>query len=79
MLCQVCGLDCLLGKISLLKGLSGIGKRLPRAVVESLFLEVFKRHGCGTCGHGLMVNKVVLGQQLDSMILQVFSNLNNPI
>ena len=32
--------------------------------------------GCGTEGHGL-VGMVVMGQQLDSMILEVFSNLND--
>lgn len=32
--------------------------------------------GCGTQGSGL-VDKVVLGQRFDSMILEVFSNLND--
>ena len=39
--CTKTGLDWILGKISSLKGLSN---RLPREVVESPSLEVFKRH-----------------------------------
>lgn len=34
---------------------------LPREMEESPCLEVFKREGCGTKGHGLMVDFVVLG------------------
>jgi len=49
--------------------------RLPREVVESPSLEVFKKTcRCGTSGHGL-AGMVVLGWQLDLMILEVFSNL----
>jgi len=48
--------------------------RLPREVVESPSLEVFKKHRCGTLGRGL-VGMVVLGGWLDFMILEVFSNL----
>lgn len=33
----------------------------------------------GMRGHGLVVNKVVLGLCLDSTILEIFSNLNIPI
>jgi len=48
--------------------------RLPREVIESPSLEVFKKTcRCGTSGYGL-VGKVVLGGWLDS-ILEVFSNL----
>jgi len=49
--------------------------RLPKEAVESPSLEVFKktcRHG--TSGYGL-VGMVVLGGWLDSMMLEVFSNL----
>jgi len=49
--------------------------RLPGEVVESPSLEVFKK-ACryGTLGYGV-VGMVVLGGWLDSMILEVFSNL----
>ena len=49
--------------------------RLPREVVESPSLEGFKKM-CrrGTSGYGL-AGMVVLGGWLDSMILEVFSNL----
>ena len=36
---------------------------------------VQKTRGCGTSGHGL-VGMVVLGRQLDFVILEVASNLN---
>ena len=53
--------------------------RLPGEVVESPSLEVFKKmRRCGTSGHGLE-GMVVLGWQLDLMILEVFSKLNNSI
>ena len=51
--------------------------RLPREVVESPPLEVFKntcRHG--TSGHAL-VDMMVLGWWLDLMILEAFSSLND--
>ena len=49
--------------------------RLPRKVVESWPLEVFKKMcSCGTLGYGL-VGMVGLGGWLDFMILEVFSNL----
>jgi len=49
--------------------------RLPREVVESPSLEVFKKMcRCSTSGHGL-VGMVVLGGWLNLMILEVFSNL----
>ena len=48
--------------------------RLPREVVESPSLEVFKKSVDGTSGHGL-VDMTVLGWLLDLMILEVFSNL----
>lgn len=35
--------------------------RLPWAVVESSSLEMFKRHGYDTWGHGLVLNMVVPG------------------
>ena len=47
--------------------------RLPRDVIESPSLEVFKKQ-CGTSGYGL-VGVVVLGGWLDLMIIEVFSNL----
>jgi len=51
--------------------------RLPREMVESPSLEVFKKHArYSTSGHGL-VGMVVLGRWLDLMILEVFSNLND--
>jgi len=49
--------------------------RLPREVVESPSLEVFKKmYRYGTSGYGL-VGIAVLGGWLDLMILEVFSNL----
>jgi len=49
--------------------------RLPREMVESPSLEVFKKMcRCGTSGSGL-VGMVVLGGWLDLMILDIFSNL----
>lgn len=35
--------------------------RLPMEVVGSSFLGVFKRHRCGTYGHGLVLNLALLG------------------
>jgi len=49
--------------------------RLPRAVGESPSLEVFKRRV--DLALGSVVGLAVLGLQLDSMILEVFSNLND--
>jgi len=46
--------------------------RLPREVVEFPSLEVLSR--CDTLEYGL-VGMVVLGEWLDSMILEIFSNL----
>lgn len=46
-------------------------------MVESPSLEVVRKQRDGTWEQGLMVNTVVLGYQLDSTILEVFSNLNN--
>jgi len=53
--------------------------RLPREVVESPSLEVFKRRVdmALTQGCGLVVGLAVLGLLLDSMFLSVFSNLND--
>ncbi|KAK4825110.1 LOW QUALITY PROTEIN: hypothetical protein QYF61_024001 [Mycteria americana] len=54
--------------------------RLPREVLESPSLEVFKKTcRCGAQGHGLVVDLAVLGLRLDSMILKVFSNLNDSL
>lgn len=53
---------------------------VSREVVVSPSLEVFKKpHRCGTWGHGLVVDFVGLGLLLDSMILGVFSNLNESV
>jgi len=52
---------------------------LPKEVEESLSLEAFKKCGdVALSGHGL-VGMVVIGQQLDQMILEIFSKLNNSI
>jgi len=52
--------------------------RLPGEVVEAPSLEVFKRRlDMAFKRHGLVVDLAVLGRWLDSMILKVFSNLNN--
>jgi len=53
--------------------------RLPKEVMESPSVEMFKKRvdftlGSGSSGYGL-VGKVVLGGWLDLMILEVFSNL----
>jgi len=49
--------------------------RLPREVVESTSLKLFKKKcRCSTSGYGL-VGMMVLGGWLDLMILEVFSNL----
>ena len=34
---------------------------------------------CGTWGHGLVVDVTVLGKWLNSVILKVFSGLNNSV
>lgn len=34
-------------------------------------------YGCDTWGHGLVVAFIALGEWLDLMLLEVFSNLNN--
>lgn len=49
--------------------------RLQRTVVVSPFLKPFKRRVDVTCGN--MVDLAVLGKQLDSIILEVFFNLND--
>jgi len=48
--------------------------RLPREVIESSSLEVFKKPVMWLLGYGL-VGMVVLGGWLDLLILEVFSNL----
>jgi len=51
--------------------------RLPRKAAESPSLEAFKKTcRCGPSEYGL-AGMVVLGGWLDSMILEVFSNLND--
>jgi len=52
---------------------------LPRAVVESPSLELFKRFvdRCDGVGHGLVVQLAVLGLQLDLMVLRVSYNLHD--
>jgi len=51
------------------------GNRLPRVVVESPSLEGSKRHVDAALKRcGLVVDLAMLGLQLDSMILKVFSN-----
>ena len=52
--------------------------RLPGKVVESPFLEGFKKGRCGSSGYGL-VGMVLLGGWLDLMRLEVFFNLNYSI
>ncbi|KAJ7414266.1 hypothetical protein WISP_85212 [Willisornis vidua] len=51
---------------------------LPRDVVESQALEVCKDR-LGWLSVPGLVNKVVLGQRLDSVISDVFSNLTDPV
>ena len=54
--------------------------RLPREVVESPSVEVFKKtFRCCTEGHGLVEEIVMVGRQLDWMILEVFSNLDDSV
>jgi len=51
--------------------------RLSREAVESPSLEVFKKTcRCGASGHGL-AGMMLLGWQLDLMVFEVFSNLND--
>ena len=49
--------------------------RLPRAVVESPSLEVFKKRVDVALRYMVLVGMVLLGGWLDLMILEVFSNL----
>lgn len=53
--------------------------RLPREVLESLSLDVFKRRGCGVKGHGLVMGLDRSGCWLGLTILKVFSSLDDYI
>jgi len=55
----------------------GYRNRLPREAAESASLEICKRHVDVALMDMVVVNLAVLGLWLDSMILKVFSNLND--
>ena len=74
--CARGGLDWILGKNFFTKRVIKHWNRLPREVVESPSLEVFKRR-VDVALHGLVVDLAVLDLQLNSMILKVFSNLHD--
>ena len=70
--------DWILGKISLLKEWSGIGTGCQRGSGVTIPRGVQKLCRCGPSEHSL-AGVVVLGWQLDFMILEVFSNLNDSV
>lgn len=53
--------------------------RLPRALVESPFLQGLKNCGCGTWGHGFVLGLAVQGEKLDKVISKAVSNLNDSV
>lgn len=63
------GLVWMLEKISAWKGLFSPGQWWSHQ----------RTCGCGTWGHISMVAPTVLGKQLESVILEGFSNLNNSV
>lgn len=52
-------------------------KSLPREIVESPVLEVFKRPVDGCWGTWLRGELAVLGERLDTVVLKIFSSRNN--
>lgn len=48
-------------------------------VIKMLYAGIRKTCRCAPYGHSLVVNLEVFGLQLDSMVLRVFSNLNDSV
>jgi len=71
-------LDWVLGEISLLKEWSGIGTAVQGSGGVTIPGGVQKTRRYGASGRGL-AGMVVLGWRLDSMILEVFSKLNDSL
>lgn len=62
-----------------MKGVAKHWNESPREMMEFPFLEVFKRRGHGIKGHSLVMGLSRPSRWLGLMMINVFSNLNDPI
>lgn len=75
--CATGGLNWISGKLFSPKDVVQHQHRLPRVMVESPFLEGFNR--CVHVALGLVMALAELGEQLDLMMMESFSHLNDSV